>query len=136
MPDVKILRRGWTFISIVKIRFKVSQNQNSSYEIKCSLPNGIEITANNSQRITKLYSWNRLLNPRVYSQLEIPEDRTIVPDRNNIFLFLSLMNCRRKFGHLMMIYYLWGNKILYHECYLLFENTYLSQIYHYFGVKI
>jgi hypothetical protein len=26
MPDVKILRGGWTFISIVKARFKVSQN--------------------------------------------------------------------------------------------------------------
>ena len=36
----------------------------------------------------------------------------------------------------MMMYYLCRNKILYHECYLLFENTYLSHIYHYFGGKI
>ena len=35
----------------------------------------------------------------------------------------------------MMMYYLCRNKILYHECYLLFENTYLSHIYHYFGKR-
>ena len=50
--------------------FNVSHCNNSEKEVaQCSLPNGIEITANNSQIITKLYRWNTLLNPRVYSQL-------------------------------------------------------------------